>query len=61
MEIDPAMWMLGLDWWYPEYVIITDTRDGRAWRADFNRWIFDGRYKGHGKYGPLYEIVTAGH
>ena len=53
--------MNGVDSWYPEYLIVTDSRGGKAWRANFNGWIYEGRYKGQGKYGPLYEIVTVGH
>ena len=53
--------MVGSNWWYVEYITITDVNRGKTWRGTFNKWLSYGKYKVHVNYGPLYEIVTAGH
>ena len=49
------------DSWFVEYIKITAKRESKTWMANYNMWIKLSKYKLHGNYGPLYEIVTAGH
>ena len=51
----------GTDRWFVEYVKVTAKRLGKTWVANYNLWVTLSKYKVHGNYGPLYEIVTAGH
>ena len=48
------------DDWFVEYIKITSKRESKTWVANYNMWITKSKYKVHGNYGPLYEIVTAG-
>ena len=48
------------DDWFVEYIKITSKRESKTWVANYNMWIKKSKYKVHGNYGPLCEIVTAG-
>ena len=48
------------DTWFVEYIRITAKQESKTWVANYNTWIMKSKYKVHGNYGPLYEIVTAG-
>ena len=54
-------WLVGSDWWFVEYITITDVNRGKTWKGSYHIWFSYGKYKVHVNCGPLYEIVTAGH
>ena len=54
-------WLTGSDWWFVEYITITDVNSGKIWTGTYYKWLSNGKYKVHVNCRPLYEIVTAGH